>query len=264
MSPQDLAAFNYATTLASTQPLEAYNQLTALVGRNSSDGNLLAWLIFTAPDYAAKERWANQAKQLAPSDYTVQRALSWFASQPKPASVGVMTAPPSPTFQNNYGSQPSQANQSQYQQQPVAPASATAAAPTKAKGGALRLVLIGLAVLVIIPVAYLVFLFAQGFADPYLLVGSPQEISQKAEIGKQFRYRITSTFKLPPEPGAKPGTPDKGFAISGRDANINILFPAGGIYKIEDIIEGKMVYITITKDLTFGNWEAKLDKVANS
>jgi hypothetical protein len=112
MSSQDLAAFNHATTLASTQPLEAYNQLTALAGRNPADGNLLSWLIFTAPDYATKERWANQARQQAPGDATVQQALSWFASQPKPASP-----PPPPMFQQQ--TLPPPPPSPQFQQQPM-------------------------------------------------------------------------------------------------------------------------------------------------
>lgn len=97
MTPEDMQTFNRATQLPAS---DGYRLLEGLAGRYPSDANLLAWLIFTAPDYPAKQQWADRARSVAPFDETVKRAISWFDQQPKPAPVmpSAVTPPPAPNF----------------------------------------------------------------------------------------------------------------------------------------------------------------------
>jgi hypothetical protein len=96
---EDSQIFLNATQIAQTQPEEAYKMLRQLESRNPMDGNLIAWLVFTAPTYPEKQQWAQRARLTLPNDPTAQQAVSWFDSLPIPP--GIATAAPATASQTS-------------------------------------------------------------------------------------------------------------------------------------------------------------------
>jgi hypothetical protein len=86
MSSEDTEILLYATQLAHTEPAKAYNLLKQIAPRNPQDGNLIAWLIFTAPIYSEKLFWVNHARAKLAHQPIAQQAIIWFEQLPLPPS----------------------------------------------------------------------------------------------------------------------------------------------------------------------------------
>lgn len=191
MNNDDLISFNRATTIANTNSEAAYRTLKELEERNPQDANLLSWLVFIAPTYQEKQRWATRAMVIAPDNPTVQQALDWFQQQPKPEPATIQAAYSPTPFQERA------VNSNDYNNSPLATTLRRKVKPDKGSAEALAAqirrqkwfvpAVIGSIVLGLAAIVGLVFWI---ISPNYVEYFSADEVLIKADKGTYAKFRI--------------------------------------------------------------------------